>query len=110
MKITIVIPVYNVAPYIKDCLASVMKQTYKGEIECLLIDDCGTDNSMGVVSQVLKDYSGKIDFRIYRHKYNRGLSAARNTGIEHATGEYIYFLDSDDEITSDCMEKLVTSW
>ncbi len=91
MKITIVIPIYNVAPYISDCLHSVMNQTYQGEIECLLIDDCGLDNSMEVAENVLSNYHGKIKFRIYHHEYNRGLSAARNTGIEHATGEYIYF-------------------
>ena len=107
MKITIIIPIYNVAPYISDCLHSVMNQTYQGDIECLLIDDCGTDNSLEVVDNVLKHYRGKIDFRIYHHENNRGLSAARNTGLKHATGKYVYFLDSDDEITPDCIEKLV---
>lgn len=107
MEITIVVPIYNVAPYISACLHSVMSQTYQGEMECLLIDDCGTDNSMELVENILEEYHGKIVFHIYHHEQNRGLSAARNTGIKYATGDYIYFLDSDDEITPDCIEKLV---
>lgn len=106
IKITIVVPIYNVAPYITDCIQSIMSQTYQGKMECLLIDDCGTDHSMEIVEGILKSYQGKIDFKICHHDRNRGLSAARNTGINHATGEYIYFLDSYDEITSDCIEKL----
>ena len=107
MKISIVIPVYNVAPYIKDCLHSVMVQSWQDNLECILVDDCGTDNSMQLVEERLQTYKGKIDFRIIRHQHNRGLSAARNTGIEAARGDYVFFLDSDDEITPDCIERLV---
>lgn len=91
IKISVIIPVYNVAPYITDCLHSVMRQSYQGSIECLLIDDCGTDNSMEVVNSVLNDYNGKIDFKVLHHECNRGLSAARNTGVASATGDYLYF-------------------
>ena len=106
MKISVIIPIYNVAPYVADCLRSVMCQTWQGEMECILVDDCGLDDSMAVVSQTLRDYQGPIAFRIIRHEQKRGLSAARNTGMAHATGDYIYFLDSDDEITPDCLERL----
>lgn len=106
MKISIVIPVYNVAPYIEDCLQSVMNQTWQGSLECILVDDCGTDDSMQLIEQKLQAYSGKVDFRIIRHQQNRGLSAARNSGIDAAKGDYVYFLDSDDEITPDCIERL----
>lgn len=106
IKISVIIPVYNVAPYITDCLRSVMRQSYQGSIECLIIDDCGTDNSMEVVNSVLNDYNGKIDFKVLHHECNRGLSAARNTGIASATGDYLYFLDSDDELTDNCLELL----
>lgn len=106
IKISVIIPVYNVAPYITDCLHSVMRQSYQGSIECLLIDDCGTDNSMEVVNSVLNDYHGKIDFKVLHHECNRGLSAARNTGVASATGDYLYFLDSDDELTDNCLELL----
>ena len=79
MNVTIIIPVYNVAPYIKDCLKSVVRQTYRGGMECLLIDDCGTDDSIAIAEKMIKTYVGPICFRIIRHESNRGLSAARNT-------------------------------
>lgn len=106
MKITIVIPVYNVEPYIEDCLKSVASQTYKGNIECIIVNDCTPDNSCAIIERFIKEYNGNIDFKLLHHTVNRGLSAARNTGIDAATGDYIYFLDSDDEITPDCIELL----
>lgn len=106
MKISIIIPVYNVAPYIKRCLDSVAAQTYAGNMECILIDDCGTDDSVRIARQWIEDYTGKIHFAIFSHSINQGLSAARNTGIEVASGDYIYFLDSDDAITPDCIKIL----
>lgn len=105
MKVSIIIPVYNVAPYIKRCLDSVVAQTYT-DIECILIDDCGTDNGMKIAVQFIKDYHGHVRFFIIHHPHNRGLSAARNTGIDVATGKYVFFLDSDDAITPDCIEIL----
>lgn len=106
MKISVVIPVYNVESYIAPCLQSVMDQTYKGPIECLLVDDYGNDNSIGVVEDMLGEYQGPIDFKVLHHDYNRGLSAARNTGMEAASGDYVYFVDSDDVISPDCLELL----
>lgn len=106
MKISIVIPVYNVAPYIGDCIRSVMRQTWQGPLECIFVDDCGTDQSMVIVDSMIEEYHGKIAFKTVRHEENRGLSAARNTGMEAATGDYVYFLDSDDEMTPDCLEAL----
>lgn len=105
-KVSIIIPVYNVEPYIEECLKSVMRQTYLGMMECILIDDCGTDNSMEVAEQLIEDYNGPIDFKVLHHEHNLGPSAARNTGIDAACGDYIYFLDSDDWISDDCIEKL----
>lgn len=106
MKITIVIPVYNVEAYIEDCLRSVAAQTYNGNIECIVVNDCTPDNSCSIIESFIGDYSGNIQFKLLHHEKNRGLSAARNTGIDAATGEYIYFLDSDDEITPDCIGHL----
>ena len=107
IDVSIIIPVYNVAPYIEGCLRSVMRQTYKGNLECLIVDDCGTDDSMSIVERMTMEYDGPILFKILRHEHNRGLSAARNTGTIQATGDYLYYLDSDDEITNDCIEKLI---
>ena len=106
MKVSIIIPVYNVEPYIGDCLRSVISQSYQGEIECLVIDDGSSDYSMTVAERTISDYDGPIVFKTIRHQENRGLSAARNTGIAAATGDYLYFLDSDDEIAADCVKML----
>lgn len=105
-KISIIIPLYNVEEYIIECLQSVARQTYQGEIECIIVDDCGTDMSVSITEQFIADYKGSINFVIVHHAENRGLSAARNTGIECSTGNYIYFLDSDDYISDDCIEVL----
>ena len=104
--ISIIVPVYNVAPYVDDCIKSVMRQTYKGDLECIVVDDCGTDDSMSIVEKVIEDYNGPITFKVLHHTQNRGLSAARNTGMDAAVGDYLFFLDSDDEITEDCLDAL----
>ena len=108
MDVSIIIPVYNVAPYIGDCLRSVMRQSYKGDVECILVDDCGLDESIVIAEQMIAEYDGPIQFKILHHDHNRGLSAARNTGTLQAKGDWIYYLDSDDEITEDCIEKMMT--
>ena len=108
-KVTIIIPVYNVAPFIEKCVQSVMRQTYEGALECLLIDDCGTDESVAITERLIAEYVGPILFKVIHHEKNRGLSCARNTGIDAATGDCVYFLDSDDYITDDCIECLVDS-
>ena len=104
-KISIIVPVYNVSQYITKCLDSIYGQTYKN-IELILVDDCGSDDSMTIVQDYLASHVS-IDAHIISHKKNRGLSAGRNSGMEKASGEYVYFLDSDDYITSDCIEALV---
>lgn len=98
--ISIIIPIYNVAPYIENCLMSVINQSYKN-IEIVLVDDCGTDDSMMIVSSFISSHSANWVLMV--HETNKGLSAARNTGVKNATGEYLYFLDSDDELPQNAM-------
>lgn len=105
-SVSIIVPVYNVAPYVEDCIRSVMRQTFDGKMECIVVDDCGTDDSMAIVERLVTEYTGPIEFKILHHTHNRGLSAARNTGMDAAKGDYLFFLDSDDELTEDCLEKL----
>ena len=107
ISISIIIPVFNVAPFVEACLNSVMRQTYAGSMECIIVDDCGTDNSIAIIEMLISEYNGPIRFQIIHHDHNRGLSAARNTGTLQATGDYLYYLDSDDEITDDCLEILM---
>ena len=102
IKVSIIIPVYNVEQYIKQCLDSVINQTLK-EIEIICIDDKSTDNSL----QILKEYKEKDD-RIFliEQAVNQGQGVARNIGIENAKGEYIMFLDSDDWYELNACEEL----
>ena len=106
ITISLVIPVYNVSPYIERCLKSVIKQTYN-HFECILVDDASPDDSITKCERMIAEYDGPIQFRILHHEHNKGLSAARNTGIDAATGDYILFVDSDDLISDDCVEKLI---
>ncbi len=107
ITISLIIPVYKVSAYIERCLKSVIKQTYN-HFECILVDDATPDDSITKCEQMIADYMGPIQFRILHHEQNRGLSAARNTGIDAATGDYILFIDSDDVISDDCVERLMT--
>ena len=106
MLISIVIPVYNVAPYIIRCLQSVVFQKNAVDMEVLLIDDCGTDNSIEL-AHVFLSRCDNLNYQILHHAKNRGLSAARNTGLKAARGKYVYFLDSDDALTSDALTLLL---
>ena len=106
MKITIIVPVYNVEQYIKECFDSIAAQTYKGDIECIFVDDCGQDKSVEILEKMIACYQGGISFSIIHHEHNKGLSGARNTGIRNASGDYLYFLDSDDCLLPKSIESL----
>ena len=106
MKVSIIIPVYNVAKYIKRCLQSVIDQTYQ-DIECILVDDCGNDNSIELAQEFIKIYHGNINFKFLYHEHNKGQSAARNTALRFAKGDYVFFLDSDDVIPSNSIASLM---
>jgi len=106
--VSLIIPIYNVELYIERCLLSALNQTYQN-IEIILIDDCGQDNSMSIAIKTLENHPNKHKVRILYNGYNRGPSVARNIAIESASGKYIFFLDSDDEITIDCIDILMSS-
>ena len=99
--ITVIVPVYNMEKYLEKCMESLLKQTYP-KIEILLVDDGSQDKS----AQMCDDYAASCDRIRVIHKKNEGLGLARNTGMDLATGEYITFLDSDDYIAADLIEKL----
>ena len=105
--VSVIVPVYQVSDYVERCLRSVMAQTYS-DIECIIVDDATKDDSIEKCERMIGKYDGPILFRIIHHEQNRGLSAARNMGTKVATGDYLYYLDSDDYITPDCIEKLVS--
>lgn len=99
--ISVVVPVYNVENYLSQCIDSVLTQTY-GDLEILLIDDGSTDRS-GSICDAYRTKDQRI--RVF-HTENRGLSAARNVGLDHASGAYILLLDSDDWIDEEAVQTL----
>lgn len=101
--ISVIVPIYNVEKYLKKCVDSIKNQTYKN-IEIILVDDASPDNC----GQMCDEYAGEDERIKVIHKENGGLSDARNVGLENARGEYIAFVDSDDYIESDMLEKLYT--
>ena len=99
--ISIIIPIYNVENYLRQCLDSIMSQTHQN-FECLLINDGSPDNS----ADICREYVEKDSRFKYFEKENGGVSSARNLGIECSRGEYITFIDSDDWVDSDYLEVL----
>ena len=102
MLFSVIIPVYNVEKYLRACLDSMLNQTFS-DWEAVCVNDGSTDGS----TVVLKEYAAKDDrFRVVEQP-NAGLSAARNTGLKHITGDYVLFLDSDDWLETNALETLV---
>lgn len=99
--ISIIVPVYNVAPYLRECLDSICAQNFK-DWEVICVDDGSTDGS----SAILEEYSTKDSrFRVI-HQHNEGVSIARNRGIDVAVGEWLYFIDADDIIVNGALDIL----
>jgi len=107
MKVSILIPVYKAEKYFAECLAAVFEQTYDA-IEYVLVNDATPDNSMDVFRQVVKSYPQReSSIVIVENERNRGVAYTRNVLIEHATGDYVYFVDSDDIIERNSIETFV---
>ncbi len=100
--LSIIVPVYDLEQYLPACIESVLRQTY-GDFELILVDDGSTDGSLSVC----RAYETKDPrIRVF-HKENGGVSSARNFGLEHAAGEYISFVDGDDQLEPDLYERLM---
>ena len=101
VKVSVIIPVYNVSKYLKPCLDSIINQTLK-EIEIICVDDGSTDNSL----EILNEYKEKDSRFIVLTQQNKYAGIARNTGLEKATGKYVCFLDSDDFFELSMLEQM----
>ena len=99
--ISVIVPVYNVEPFLDRCMQSILRQTYRN-LEIILVDDGSTDAS----AQLCDDYARKDGRVKVLHKTNGGLSDARNAGLELASGAYIGYVDSDDWIEPDMYEQM----
>ena len=102
-KISVIVPIYNVEKYLRQCLESITDQTYKN-LEIILVNDGSPDHC----GEICEEYRKKDDRIRVIHQENKGLSMARNAGLDVATGSYITFLDSDDYMRPDMLEKLYT--
>lgn len=103
MKLTIIIPVYKVEKYIRRCLSSIFNQGLNDMFEVIVVNDGTPDNSIVTVNEFARQY----DNLVLINQCNQGLSVARNTGLARATGEYIWFVDSDDSISEGSLRYLI---
>ena len=101
-NLSIIVPVFNVRNYLSDCIDSIISQSYS-DFECILIDDGSTDGSGAICDEYAKKDSR---IRVF-HKENGGVSSARNIGLDNASGEWIYFVDSDDQILPGGLQTMV---
>lgn len=102
-KISVIVPVYNSKDYLDECVESILTQTYKN-LELILVDDGSTDESL----EVCRRWE-RLDSRVRAiHQENAGPGAARNTGIDNATGDYLAFVDSDDTVKSNAYERMLS--
>lgn len=103
--VSLIMPIWNVDLYIRHSFESALQQTY-ANIEYILVDDFSSDNSVSIVKELLQSYICK-NVKVYTHQYNKGVASARKTGLAHASGEYIIFLDSDDYFEETFIENMV---
>ena len=107
MYISILVPIYNVEKYIERCARSLFEQTYR-DIEYIFVDDCTPDNSIEILKIIIQDYPHRKEhIRIISHEKNRGLAAARNTGVNSCQTEFLMHVDSDDYLEKNAVELLV---
>lgn len=107
MKVSILVPIYNVELYIKRCIISLFEQTYN-DIEFIFVNDCTKDKSIEILNSTLQQYPQRWEqVKIISHKTNKGLAAARTTALQNATGDYVMHVDSDDFLNLDAVEKCV---
>ena len=106
MKVSVLVPIYNVSKYIERCAVSLMEQTYDN-IEYVFVDDCSPDDSIDLLMCIINKYPNRLSqIKIISHEHNKGLAGARITALNSATGDYVFHVDADDYIARDAIEKL----
>lgn len=107
--VSIIIPIYNVEKYVRHCIQSILSQDINHSlVELIIVNDCTLDNSMEIVKEIIGKYktedNGIMSIKILSHAKNRGVSASRNTGMKEASGEFVFFVDSDDYLFPDAIK------
>lgn len=106
MKVSVIVPIYNVEAFVERCVKSLMEQTLK-DVEYIFVDDCSPDDSMKKLKETIALYPSRLShIKLLFHSYNKGLPAARNTGLKEAQGEYIYHCDSDDFLELNALNEM----
>ena len=106
MKVSVIVPIYKVEAYIEHCARSLFEQTLQN-VEFIFVDDATPDDSIAILEETIKQYpQRRSQVKIIHHSENKGLPTARNSGLQVATGEYIFHCDSDDYVDSSAFEKL----
>ena len=101
--ISVIVPCYNVEKYVEKCIDSIENQTYRN-IEIIAIDDKSTDNTFNILKELENKYK---NLQVYQNEINSGLATTRNNGLTKIKGEYVGFIDSDDMISDDYIERLL---
>lgn len=105
-KVTVIIPMYNVSSYVDECFNNLKLQTLH-DYEVIIVDDCSTDDTYQRVLDLIELFPREdVEFHLIRHTVNKGVSSARNCGLNNASGEYVYFYDADDRIEPDTLSIL----
>jgi len=107
VQISLILPVYNVAEYLPECLQGVIDQSFEFNIEALLIEDCSTDHSLQICKDFVDRHPGL--FKLIENAENKGVSVARNVGLDNARGDYFMFVDPDDVLPEGAMHSLYTA-
>lgn len=107
MKLSIIVPIYNVERYLSCCLDSLLEQDIShADYEIICVNDCSLDNSRSIVIEYQKRYP---NIKLIEHSENKKLGAARNTGFDHAKGDFIWFVDSDDMVKTNCLANILST-
>lgn len=107
MKISVIIPVFGIEKYIARCAETLFLQTFKDDVEYIFVDDCSKDKSIDILKDIIAKYPERAcQTKVLHHEKNMGLPSARNTGLVHATGEYIIHIDGDDFVEPKMLEDM----
>ena len=106
IKVSVIVPMYNVAHILDKAIDTLYSQTLQG-VEYIFVDDCSSDDTLQRLKNALPTKEG-VSVKILHHEHNRGVAAARNTGLDNAVGQFVYYVDADDHIEPQTLEKLYT--
>ena len=106
IKVSVIVPMYNVAHILDKAIDTLYSQTLQG-VEYIFVDDCSSDDTLQRLKNALPTKEG-VSVKILHHEHNRGVAAARNTGLDNAVGQFVYYVDADDHIAPQTLEKLYT--